>query len=277
MFFKGYYAHVGWCILFGNNAVLQLKFMSICTIFGNMKPFIFLLLFIYSVAAFGQNKVLKIKTTHLTGDIYVCTSYGILGDGSVFPANDMYIVTKNGIILVDTPWGEAETCQLMDTLWSRYHKKILLCISTHFHEDRVGGVDVLKKKGIKTYSSLLTQQLAKQRGEKQPEYAFTNDTTFNVDNVILRAYYPGAGHTKDNIVIWLPQSKVLFGGCLIKSLDATDIGNLADANLSAWPSSIANVKANFKGIKYVIPGHQGWQGDTSMFGHTVKLASQTKH
>jgi len=241
-----------------------------------MKPFIFLLLLACSVTAFGQNKALKIKTTHLTGNIYVCTSYGILGDGSVFPANDMYIITKNGVILIDTPWGEAETEQLVDTLWSRYHKKILLCISTHFHADRVGGVDVLKKKGIKTYSSLLTRQLAKQIGEKQPEFTFTNDTTFNVENIILQTYYPGAGHTKDNIVIWLPQSKVLFGGCFIKSLDAADIGNLADADIKAWSASIANVKAKFKNIKYVIPGHQGWQGDTLMFGHTLELAKQTR-
>jgi metallo-beta-lactamase class B len=239
-----------------------------------MKRFIYLFLLIYSVAAFGQNKVLKIRTTHLTGNIYVCTSYGILDDGSVFPANDMYIITRTGVILIDTPWGEAETSQLIDTLWSRYHKKILLCISTHFHADRTGGVDVLKKKGIKTYSSVLTKQLAKQRGEKQPEFTFTGDTTFNVDNVILQAYYPGEGHTKDNIVIWLPQSNVLFGGCFIKSLDATDIGNLADANLKAWPFSIEKVKAQFKDIKFVIPGHQGWQGDTLMFGHTLELAKQ---
>ena len=201
-----------------------------------MKRFIFPLLLVYSIAAFAQTKVLKIKTTHLTGNIYVCTSYGILDDGSVFPANDMYIITPTGIILIDTPWGEAETKQLMDTLWSRYHKKILLCISTHFHADRTGRVDVLKKEGIKTYSSLLTKQLAKQRNEKQPEFTFTGDTTFNVNNVILQVYYPGEGHTKDNIVIWLPQSKVLFGGCFIKSLDATDIGNLVDADLKAWPS-----------------------------------------
>jgi metallo-beta-lactamase class B len=242
-----------------------------------MKSFQFLLLIFLTAAAFGQKKALKIKTTRLTGNIYVCTSYGILDDGSVFPANDMYIITQTGIILIDTPWGEAETYQLMDTLWSRYHKKILLCISTHFHADRTGGVDVLKKKGIKTYSTLLTKQLAKQRGEKQPEFTFTGDTTFNINNVILQVYYPGEGHTNDNIVIWLPQSKVLFGGCFIKSLDATDIGNLADANVKAWPFSIENVRANFKGIKFVIPGHQGWQGDTLMFGHTLELLKQTNH
>jgi metallo-beta-lactamase class B len=53
-----------------------------------------------------------------------------------------------------------------------------------------------------------------------PQYTFTHDTTFNIAGVTLQAYYPGAGHTRDNIVVWVPQDKVLFGGCLIKSLEA---------------------------------------------------------
>ena len=242
-----------------------------------MKPIILFLLAVFSINVFGQNKALQIKTTHLTGNVYVCTSYGILGDGSVYPANGLFIVTATGVIMIDTPWGEPETRQLLDTLQTRYHKKVLMCVSTHFHADRVGGVDVLKAKGIKTYCTVLTKQLAKKNGDKQPAFTFKGDTTFKVDNVIVQAFYPGAGHTQDNIVIWLPQSKVLFGGCFIKSLDSPDIGNIADANLKAWPSSIANVRARFKNIRYLIPGHEGWQGDTSQFGHTLSLLKQSSH
>ena len=242
-----------------------------------MKPIIFFLLLIFSVAAFGKTKPFKIKITHLKGNSYLCTSYGILGDGSVYPANGLFIVTATGVIMIDTPWDEPQTKQLLDTLQSRYHKTVLMCVSTHFHADRVGGVDVLKAKGIKTYCTALTKQLAKKNGDKQPEFTFKNDTTFKVDDIVVQAYYPGPGHTQDNIVIWLPQSKVLFGGCFIKSLDSPDIGNIADADLKAWPSSIENVKARFKGIQYVIPGHEGWQGDTSQFGHTLGLLKQTSH
>jgi metallo-beta-lactamase class B len=237
--------------------------------------FIFLCLFaLVSIYTSGQNKPLKIKITQLTDNIYVCTSYGILDDGSVYPANGLYIVTATGVIMIDTPWGEPQTLQLLDTLRSRYHKPVLYCISTHFHADRTGGVDILKQRGIKTYSTLLTKQLAAKNGDKQPEFPFRNDTTFKTGGAVVDVYYPGAGHTQDNIVIWLPQHGVLFGGCFIKSFDSGDIGNIADANLKAWPGSIENVRTRFKGIKYVIPGHEGWQGDTSQFGHTLKLIKQ---
>jgi len=240
-----------------------------------MKAIIFFVFLVFSVAVYGQTKALKI--THLTGNIYVCTSYGILDDGSVYPANGLYIVTPTGVIMIDTPWDETQTRQLLDTLQSRYHKQVLMCVSTHFHADRVGGVDVLKAKGIKTYCTALTKQLAKKNGDKQPEFTFKSDTTFHIGNVVVHAYYPGPGHTQDNIVVWLPQSKVLFGGCFIKSFDSHDIGNIADADLKAWPSSIENVRAQFKDIRYVIPGHEGWRGDTSQFGHTLALLKQTRH
>src|ERR1700741_3448527 len=135
-----------------------------------------------SLLAYSQGKSFKINTTHLTVNIYVHTSYGMPDGKTPFPANGLYIVTDAGVILIDTPWDEDQTQQLIDMIAQRYGKKIVLCISTHHHGDRTAGVDLLKKHGIKTYSSLLTKQIAKQRGEKQPEFTFSKDTIFHVGN-----------------------------------------------------------------------------------------------
>ncbi|WP_183563727.1 subclass B1 metallo-beta-lactamase [Mucilaginibacter sp. SP1R1] len=236
-----------------------------------MKLLSFALLLLLPVLTKAQTRPFKISTTHLTGNVYVYVSYGLPDDKTPFPANGLYVITKAGIVLIDTPWDEDQTQQLIDTLQHKYHQKIRLCISTHFHSDRTAGLDVLKKNGIKTYTSVLTKKLAKQNGNKQPEFTFSKDTVFNVGGVSVQTYYPGEGHTRDNIVIWLPQSKVLFGGCLIKSTETNSIGYVADANVAEWPRSVARVKARFKNIRYVIPGHQGWQGDTLLFGHTLKV------
>lgn len=241
-----------------------------------MKSTLTAILLALSTLTFAQSKIPPMVITHLTGNVFVHTSYGLLDDGSPYPANGLFIVTGAGIIMIDTPWGEAPTAQLLDTLKGRYNKPVLYCISTHFHADRTGGVDVLKKHGIKTYSSKLTLELAKQKGEHQPEFTFTNDTTFTAGNFTVQTYYPGAGHTKDNIVVWLPSQKVLFGGCFVKSLESTDIGNLSDADLAAWPASLANVEHRFKNIKYVIPGHLSWKGDTLMLSHTLEMAKKAK-
>lgn len=221
---------------------------------------------------FAQKDKFKISIQHLTGNCYLFVSYGLAG-GAPFPANGLYVVTDDGVVVIDTPWGEDETPQLIDSVFNRHHKKIALCISTHFHADRTGGIDVFKKAGVKTYSSLQTLELCKARGEKQAAYYFTKDTTFTVGGVAVQTYYPGEGHTKDNIVVWLPQQKVLDGGCFIKSTDTNDIGNIADANVKQWPASVKRVMHKFPDAAYVIPGHQGWQ-DKNALQHTLDILAK---
>ncbi|GGH02362.1 subclass B1 metallo-beta-lactamase [Mucilaginibacter phyllosphaerae] len=231
-----------------------------------------LLCLLSSAAAFAQKPVKNIELRHLTKSYYVCVSYGYPPDSDEpFPANSLVVVTNKGIILVNTPWGEEQTQQLVDSVKHRFNKKIIFCVATHFHDDCVAGFNVLKKQGAKTYSSKHTYALAKKENNELPQYTFAHDTTFNIAGVSLQTYYPGAGHTRDNIVVWLPQAHVLFGGCLVKSLDASTKGFTGDADLKHWPLAIQNVARKFPAAQYVIPGHQGWQGGINQLGHTRQL------
>lgn len=38
--------------------------------------------------------------------------------------------------------------------------------------------------------------------------------------------------------MWVPRTRVFFGGCFLKSPDAADLGDVADADLAAWPASL---------------------------------------
>ena len=240
-----------------------------------MKLRLFVLCLLASTTAFAQKQAKKIEIRHLTKNVYVCVSYGYPpGDGEPFPANSLFAVTPKGVVLINTPWGDEQTQQLVDSVKQRFNKKVIFCVATHFHDDCVGGLDVLKKQGAKTYTTRQTYALAKKEKNELPQYTFTGDTTFNVGGLTLQAYYPGAGHTKDNIVVWLPKDKILFGGCLVKSLEANTKGFTGDADLKQWPSSIKNVQSRFKNARYVIPGHQGWQGGLKQLGHTLHVLNQ---
>jgi glyoxylase-like metal-dependent hydrolase (beta-lactamase superfamily II) len=237
-----------------------------------MKLRLFIFCILASATTFPQKRVKSIEIKHLTKNVYVCVSYGYPpGDDEPFPANSLLAVTPKGVILINTPWGNEQTQQLVDSVKHRFNKKIIFCVATHFHDDCVGGFDVLKKQGAKTYSSRETYALAKKEKNELPQYTFTGDTTFTIAGVTLKTYYPGAGHTRDNIVVWLPQAHVLFGGCLVKSLEATTKGFTGDADLKQWPLSINKVANRYKNALYVIPGHQGWQGGTKKLGHTMRI------
>ena len=218
----------------------------------------------------------KLTVTPLNKNVYVHTSYGIFNK-TPFPANGLIIKTKDGVVLVDTGWDTNEdtdnTRQLIRWIADSLHQPIRLCIVTHAHEDKVGGISELRKAGIRVVSTSLTAQKSIKLGYESPEGVLPSDTTFTIGQEPIRCYFPGEGHTSDNIVVWLPNQQILYGGCLVKSVAAFGMGNLADANLNAWAGSIRNVMSQFGTAKIVVPGHQDWS-DTNALEHTLQLLAK---
>jgi metallo-beta-lactamase class B len=218
----------------------------------------------------AQDQQPKLTITHLSGDFYVYTTWQTVG-GSLYPANSLYVVTNKGIVMIDTPWDTTQLRPLMDSMEARHHQQPVLSISTHFHADRTAGLNWLQQHGVATYSSAYTKQLCIEHKEEQAANVFVKDTTFTVGNHSFQTFYPGEGHTRDNIVVWFGKEKILYGGCFVKSTEAPDLGNLGDANVAAWPASARKVIQAFKQPVYVIPGHLSWSDGQSL-QHTLKLA-----
>jgi metallo-beta-lactamase class B len=222
--------------------------------------------------SFGQVKDTGFKISHLTGDFYIYTTYVPL-NGIPFPANGMCLVTNKGVVLFDTPWDTTQFQPLLDSIKFKHNKSVVMCIATHFHEDRTAGLEYYKQQGIKTYTTKRTDELSKERGKKRAEYLIDKDTVFTVGQYSFQTYYPGQGHTSDNIVIWFDKEKILYGGCLIKSTEADNLGNLEDGNVKEYASTIRNIQKKFSRPKYVIPGHQDWT-NTKSLEHTLELIRQ---
>ncbi|WP_293787463.1 PEDO-3 family subclass B1 metallo-beta-lactamase [uncultured Pedobacter sp.] len=237
-----------------------------------MRYFLSFLFGLSAFASFAQNPKLKIK--HLTGDLYAYTTYNTY-NGAVTDANAVYLVTNRGVVVIDAPWDSKQFQQFLDSIAAKHHQKVVLAIATHSHGDRAGGLAFFKSKGIKTYTSKLTDELLKTNKEPRAAYTFTNDTTFTVGQYKISTYYAGKGHTKDNIVVWFPKDKVLFGGCLIKSTEADNLGYIREADLAEWPKSIQKLKQKYPDTKFVITGHDAW-GNRESLDHTLKLLTEKK-
>jgi len=231
-----------------------------------------LLLFFTWHVGWSQTTTDKLTITHLTGNLYVYTSYGLF-KGERIPANGMYLITKQGAVLFDAPWDTTQFKPLMDSIAKRHHKRITMHIATHWHDDRSAGLTFYGQQGAKTYTSQLTDRLCQEQHKPRAQYTFNRDTVFHVGEYIFETYYPGEGHTKDNIVIWFQNDRVLYGGCFIKSREATNLGNVSDGNAEAWPQSIRNVQKKFGQAAHVIPGHDDWKGKQSL-NHTLLLLKQ---
>ena len=115
--------------------------------------------------------------------------------------------------------------------------------------------------------------LAGERGMKRAQYLIDKDTVFKVGQYSFQTYYPGKGHSPDNIVIWFEKERVLYGGCLIKSAEDNDLGNLSDASVKDYATTIKNVQEKCKNPNYIITGHNDWVNIKSL-EHTLKMAEQ---
>ncbi|MCE9668955.1 subclass B1 metallo-beta-lactamase [Myxococcus stipitatus] len=181
-------------------------------------------------------------------------------------ANGLLIEDGEASILVDTGWNAAQGALL--TTWARetLHRPVRAAISTHFHEDRTGGIPALAGQGIPVHALELTAKLSSEQGLPVPGQTFTDSLALGP----VELFFPGAGHARDNLVVWHAKSGVLFGGCFVKDAAATNLGNLSDADVSAWPASLERTLQRYPEARMVIPGH-GEPGGPELLAHTRSL------
>ncbi|REG99704.1 subclass B1 metallo-beta-lactamase [Flavobacterium aquicola] len=233
-----------------------------------------ILVFIICSKSFGQSKNSPLQITHLAGDFYIYKTFHEY-NGVLVSANAMYLVTEKGVVLFDAPWDESQFKPLLDSIKSKHKKDVVMYFVTHSHEDRAGGLEFYGQKGIKTYTIKLTDEILKNENEGRAKFVIPNDTVFSSGKYKFEVYYPGKGHTSDNIVVWFDKEKLLYGGCFIKSAEAKDLGYLGEAYVNEWEESIKKVQAKFKNPKYIIPGHDDWT-NTESLNHTLKMVQEYK-
>ena len=240
-----------------------------------MRSFLFTMVCMLSLSnIFGQAITEKLTITHLTGDFYIYTTYNTYKDSQV-PANGMYVVTNTGVVMFDTPWDVTQFQPLLDSIKLKHNKDVTICIATHWHSDRTDGLEYYKQKGIKTYTTKLTDDLSKKNNKKRAEYLIEKDTIFNIRQYSFETYYPGQGHTEDNIVLWFNKEKVLYGGCLIKGAEAENLGYLGDGNVFEYETTLKNIQKKYPDPKFIIVSHHNWNNINSL-KHSIKMAKILK-
>lgn len=105
-----------------------------------------------------------------------------------------------------------------------------------------------------------------------PQNTFIEKYELEIGDKKVICQYFGEAHTKDNIVVWIPDEEILFGGCMVKSINSSK-GNLADANVNEWSKVVGKVKNKFTSARLVIPGH-GSYGGLELLDYTIKLFSE---
>jgi metallo-beta-lactamase class B len=217
-----------------------------------------------------------------------------------WPANSMLVRCKGDVLVwVDTPYTDNAAEQVLDWIKTEFGGIRIVEINTGFHNDNLGGNGCLIQNGIDIYGSDLTARLLKERAEQtrtqmlawleepkfkkyrdahaaavyvEPNRLFEIDKGFNLafEEDTVKVYYPGPSHSPDNVVVYFPWKKLLFGGCMVKSIQSSNLGYTGDADMEQWPISLKNVLDKFGDSRTVIPGH-GPAGGIELIRHTRTL------
>jgi glyoxylase-like metal-dependent hydrolase (beta-lactamase superfamily II) len=218
--------------------------------------------------AFANKEVPKPKITKLADNVYQHISYKKIGSHTV-GASGLVVIDGVNAHIIDTPWTVKDTKKLVAWIKSK-NLTLKSAVVTHFHPDASGGLSFLNNLKIKTYATPLTNKLLDSRQRQKSNHEIKSNEYDLLTNKI-EIFYPGAGHSRDNIVVWLPKEKILFGGCFVKSIESKSLGYTGHASVKDWPISIQNVINKYPNVEKVIPGH-GKIGDISLLKHTAQLA-----
>ena len=172
--------------------------------------------------------------------------------------------------MIDTPYNNELTKQLFDFLSDSMHIKVEKFIGCHYHPDCIGGLAFLQTKGIVSYSLDITKKKCEELNLPQPDKTFSDSLNIYLEDKILKCFYFGGGHTIDNIIVYIPEGKILFGGCLVKSISSKNLGFTGDAVIDQWEATLHKVIAAFPDAKIVIPGHGNF-GGKELLAHTIEL------
>lgn len=223
----------------------------------------------------NAQKYRKIQVTdslyiqQISPSTYVHTSFIQIKDYGPFPSNGLIYVVDGAAIVFDTPVYPAEGDALIEWLTYDLKVEIQAVIVNHFHDDCVGSLTSFHEAKIPSVANAKTKELAMAEGNTVPQYTFQQDTVMMLKGKEVVCHFAGEAHSIDNIVTYIPEEGVLFGGCMIKSIGARK-GYLGVANVKEWSRTVKKVKLKFENAETIVPGH-GDHGGRDLLDYTIGL------
>lgn len=220
----------------------------------------------------------KLQLVQLAENVYVHISqsevegYGTVSSNGLVVVNPPQFGTAH---LYDTPMDEDVTLDLYAFVKDSLGVSITECIPTHWHNDCLGGMRVLKEKGVRFRGGIRTQNILKAKGLDTLDLVFEDRYHYFMHGSMIEIRFYGEGHALDNLVVYDARNNILFGGCLVRSSHSNSMGNTKDGNLKEWGKTVKRVNRNVKDIDYLVPGH-GPIDTKAALKHTARLAKIAK-
>jgi glyoxylase-like metal-dependent hydrolase (beta-lactamase superfamily II) len=203
--------------------------------------------------------------------------YAVLGDtgrGSEGRPNAGFIVTGEGVVVIDALASPAQGEQLVGTIRSVTRQPIRWLVLTHHHPDHHFGAIALRRAGARVIAhpdvSTGVDEQSREAAESawtlvvgakqmagfayadRPDMPVTEADTLRLGRQTIVVGHPwrGPAHTVGDLIVWLPGERVLFAGDLLIEDGVTMVVDGSSLGLVAALDTIAALRP-----RIVVPGH----------------------
>lgn len=196
--------------------------------------------------------------------------YAYISDNDA-SANSTFLVSDQGILVVDTGLNAQEGRKLLDEIRKVSPAPVRWIVNTHYHPDHRGGNSVVGPDAVIistafTRGKLVTENTRKTMAAQgsssedarkiSPGYAF-NETfsggrglTLYVGGHEVQIYYPGPAHTMGDAVVYFPGQHAIATGDLFL---ANSCPAMDDGDMENWITALDHMLA--LPVEHVVPGH----------------------
>ncbi len=218
----------------------------------------------------------------LKGGIYVAEDYFYARENSVV------YVGRDHVTVVGATWTPHTAALLAAEIRKVTPLPITEVIDQNHDLDRTGGNAYFKSIGARIVAIDLTRQLLQKEGADEirqtrafapdypdvpivlPDETYPGD--FSLQDGAVRAIYLGPSHKPDDIFVWFPNEKVLYGGCALKP----KLGNMEGADLVEYPKTLHKLKALHLPIALIVAGHYSAVHGPDLIDHFLEMLAQYK-
>jgi glyoxylase-like metal-dependent hydrolase (beta-lactamase superfamily II) len=175
--------------------------------------------------------------------------------------NTGVIVGDDAVMVIDTQATPLMAEDVIRHIRQVTDKPIRYVVLSHYHAVRVLGASAYKPEHV--IASQATLEMIRERGRQDmdseigrfprlfravetipgltwPTLVFDRSMTLMLGKLEVQIIQIGAGHTRGDTIVWLPQQKVLFSGDLVEYNAGIYCG---DAQLAEWPATLEKLAA----------------------------------
>jgi glyoxylase-like metal-dependent hydrolase (beta-lactamase superfamily II) len=226
-----------------------------------------------AAASAGTPAVPEMRAQQVSRSAWYVQGLSALGSpaNQNFISNAGFVITPGGVVVIDALGSPALATRLMAEIRRRTDKPVTHVIVTHYHADHIYGLQAFRAAGAKIvahqaareylHSDTARLRLEASRSELapwidggtrlvEPDTWVTGPTELEVGGVRLQLRPAGPSHTPEDLVVFLPDEKVLFAGDLVFRNRIPFVGQ---ADSRRWIGALDALLAF--GATAIVPGH----------------------